>query len=169
MSEKEINNITEELTDCVISDHLNNKLGIMSLKEYILNKYKFDNDLDFIKIIFKLGNLLANRGYEIKIDIDKFDIVNYTNEEYKNYLIELNNLELNNKDILKSESLNLTKKLIDISKEKSISLTYSLKHLFKGIKLTQKEEIYLRVHTINNLADMGYKIVNINPLIIKKI
>ena len=169
MTEEKIDSISSKLLNIVITDHITNNLGKVSLKEYILNKITLEDDLDFIKIVFKLGNLLADNGYEIKLDIDKFEIVNYTNEEYNNYLREIKKLDLKNKDKLLNKSQELTNDLINISKEETLSLKDSLKYLFKDMKLSQKEEIFLRVHIINNLTNKGYKIDNINPLKLKKI
>ena len=58
--------------------------------DYIQDKYPNINRSIIIDNILIIGDVLANKGYEIKTDIDKFDIVNYNTDEYKKYLMELN-------------------------------------------------------------------------------
>ena len=163
-----IDNITDELTKDIIKDHINGNLGEINIKEYILNKYPNLNDIEIITLIYNIGNELAKDGYEIKINIDKFDIVNFNTDEYKQYLYELKKLELNNKIQLEKEAKILTKDLLKLYDNKK-NLKDILKILFKNKNYSQKEENFLRIHIINNLTTMGYYIENIEPLQLKKI
>ena len=81
---------SNDLVNIIIDDYKKKKLGTCNMLEYIHNKFPSINKNEIINNIFIIGNILANKGYEIKIDIDKFDIVNYNSIEYKKYLMELN-------------------------------------------------------------------------------
>ena len=87
------NNISfpvNELVSTIIKDHYNKKLGTCNMLDYIQDKYSNISKSIIIDNILTIGDILASMGYEIKIDIDKFDIVNYNSDEYKKYLMELN-------------------------------------------------------------------------------
>ena len=93
MNENNISYIIKNLTSTIIQEHLNKKLGTTNMKDYILNKYPNLNSIQYNKIVLGIGKELAHNGYEIKVNIEKFDIINFRNNDYIKYLYELKKSE----------------------------------------------------------------------------
>ena len=89
MKENKISFLIKKITNNIIDEHNKGMLGTINMKDYILNKCPNINDSEYNKILLGIGNSLANIGYEIKNDIDKFDIINFNSKEYKKYLNNL--------------------------------------------------------------------------------
>jgi len=78
------------LVDITIKKHKEGLLGKERMSKFIkkhLPKEIKSNDYD--KILHLYNKHLAKKGYEIKKDIIKFDIIDYNSDEYQLYIKEI--------------------------------------------------------------------------------
>ena len=68
------------------------KLSKYSLNQFFNYNLKKYVDTDYYNcIIIEYCRILAEKGYEIKIDTEHFDIINFDSREYKIYIEEIKN------------------------------------------------------------------------------
>lgn len=78
------------LVDLTIKMHKEKLLGKEKLSKFIKsNITKELEEIDYNDLLHYYNRFLAEEGYEIKQDIKKFDIINYTSEEYENYIFTI--------------------------------------------------------------------------------
>ena len=78
------------LVDLTIKMHKEKLLGKEKLSTFIKNNLTKElEDNDYNELLHYYNRFLSEEGYEIKQDIKKFDIINYTSEEYENYIFTI--------------------------------------------------------------------------------
>ena len=89
MKEHSLEKLAKRLVEITIINHKQKKLGKEKMSNFIKNnippKLIEENYNDILHLYNKI---LASKGYEIKKDIEKFDIIDYTSEEYQLYINE---------------------------------------------------------------------------------
>ena len=86
MKKDKIIKYAEELVELTIYKHNKKILGKENMIKFIKRNIKGDvSEDEYIKILRLYNRLLAESGYEIKKDIDHFDIIDYSSEEYELY------------------------------------------------------------------------------------
>lgn len=90
MTERQVNQEARKLVKTSIELHKKKLLGKTDLlsffKEHLKDLY---NTEYYNSIIIKYCNLLSTVGYEIMIDTDHFNIINYNSYEYQRYVDDL--------------------------------------------------------------------------------
>lgn len=87
MEEKKLIKITKRLVDITIEKHRHNLLGKENMSTFIKNNLPIKIGInDYNNILHLYNRYLAQAGYEIKKNINKFDIINYNTEEYYVYI-----------------------------------------------------------------------------------
>ena len=79
---KEANNLVNITIDMHDKGLLGKEKMSTFIKKYIDNKISYD---DYNEILHIYNRLLAEAGYEIKMDICHFDIIDYNSKEYEIY------------------------------------------------------------------------------------
>lgn len=86
-----IENMAKRLVKHSINEHKRKKLGKEKMSLFIKNNLPLELEInDYNKLLYLYNKYLAKEGYEIKKDINKFDIIDYTSEEYELYINEKN-------------------------------------------------------------------------------
>jgi len=90
MEEKAILDCAKHLVEITIQKHRDKLLGKEKMSEFIKdNLIKVDKDIDYNEVLHLYSKYLAKEGYEIKKDINKFDIIDYNSEEFELYINNL--------------------------------------------------------------------------------
>ena len=77
----------KSLVEITIKKHKEKLLGKEKMSIFIKNNLKEKlTEENHNKILHLYNRYLAKKGYEIKKDITKFDIINYNSEEYELYM-----------------------------------------------------------------------------------
>lgn len=75
------------LVDLTINMHKEKILGKEKLSKFIKsNITKKLEETEYNKLLHYYNRYLTEEGYEIKPNIRKFDIIDYTSEEYEHYI-----------------------------------------------------------------------------------
>lgn len=89
MDKISVENIAKELVVISIKEHKRKNMGKEKMSVFIKNNLPKELELnDYNKVLHLYNKYLAKEGYEIKKNINKFDIIDYTGEEYKLYIDE---------------------------------------------------------------------------------
>ena len=86
MQKEEIEKYAKELVIITIKKHKENLLGKEKMSVFLKNNLneKFSGE-DYDNILHLYSSYLAKEGYEIKKDINHFDIIDYNSDEYQTY------------------------------------------------------------------------------------
>lgn len=77
----------KRLVCITIEKHKQKLLGREKMSTFIKNNLNKDiTEEHYNKILHLYNKYLAKAGYEIRKDINKFDIINYNSEEYLEYI-----------------------------------------------------------------------------------
>lgn len=106
---KEGERVTEKLIKYATNEN-NKKMNLRDLFLKFLNKDYLDNELD---VYMRIPSELTKRNYEIK-NYDYFAIVDFTSQQYKEYLYEQRAKLPKNYNELQQESDKLTKLVISL-------------------------------------------------------
>ena len=83
----------KSLVDLTIKLHKTNQLGKEKLSKFIKNNITKElEEEDYNKLLHYYNRYLSEEEYEIKQNIKKFDIIDYTSEEYHNYISNIKKL-----------------------------------------------------------------------------
>ena len=86
MKEKTLEEYAILLVEITINNHNKNLLGREKMSVFIKNNLNIDiTEKEYNTILHLYCRLLAKAGYEIKKDINCFDIINYNSDEYQIY------------------------------------------------------------------------------------
>ena len=87
MKEETLIKMSKKLVDITIQKHKDQLLGKENMSTFIKNNLPTGIEInDYNSILHLYNKFLAEKGYEIKKDITKFDIINYNSEEYQLYI-----------------------------------------------------------------------------------
>lgn len=92
MQREEIAKCAKQLVMITIKKHKENLLGKEKMSTFLKNNLteEFSGE-DYDSILHLYSRYLAKEGYEIKKDINHFDIIDYNSEEYQHYYNEISN------------------------------------------------------------------------------
>lgn len=77
----------KSLVEITIKKHKEKLLGRENMSIFIKKNLKEKlTEENYNKILHLYNRYLASKGYEIKKDITKFDVINYNSEEYELYI-----------------------------------------------------------------------------------
>jgi len=89
MDKISIENIAKELVTISINEHKIKNMGKEKMSNFIKNNLTYELETnDYNKVLHLYNKYLSKEGYEIKKDINKFDIIDYTSDEYQLYINE---------------------------------------------------------------------------------
>lgn len=89
MKKNKIIKHAKSLVDITIKKHKEKELGKEKMSKFIKNNLEKDiNKSDYDAILHHYSEYLAKEGYEIKKDINNFDIIDYSSDEYQAYINE---------------------------------------------------------------------------------
>ena len=172
MTEKQICNKANELVE--ISINLYNK---KTLKNYDLLSFfkEYLNDLYdseyYDCIISKYCSYLAKAGYEIRIDTDKFDIIDYNSNEYSEYILKLISKRPKNYNELQNVARITAQKIISMYQSKKYcnqSFKDYLEYTIPKSKYTNNEKVIIEVGVVHHITHKHYDIYNTSPLVLNK-
>lgn len=90
MKQEKIKKYAKELVEITIEKYKEKSLGKEKMSNFIKNNLtKEVKNIDYNKILHLYNKYLAKEGYEIKKDINNFDIIDYNSEEYQIYINKL--------------------------------------------------------------------------------
>lgn len=90
MEQDKIVKCAKELVGITIQKHKEELLGRERMSTFIKKNLTKDiKESDYDRVLHLYNKYLASEGYEIKKDISKFDIINYSSDEYQIYLKKL--------------------------------------------------------------------------------
>lgn len=171
MNKKQVVVIAKKLVNTSIGLHKKKKLSKYSLNQFFNSYLKEFIDTDYYNyIIHEYCRILAEKGYEIKIDTEHFDIINFNSREYKFYIEELlSKLPKNYDELQKVAKLSATKIIKMYKTKKYINQSFQeyLDNVIP-IKYTSKEKTTIQVGTVHYLTQNYYDIDNTNPLVLNK-
>ena len=172
MTEKQICNKANELVE--ISINLHNKKSLKKydllsfFKEYLKDLY----DSEYCNcIISKYCSYLAKAGYEIRIDTDKFDIIDYNSNEYIKYTLDLISKRPKNYNELQNVARITAQKIISMYQSKKFcnqSFKDYLENTIPKSQYTNRERIIIEVGTVHHITHKHYDIDNTDPLVLSK-
>lgn len=128
------------------------------------------NNEIYYSIIIEYCRLLAESGYEIKIDTDNFDIMDYNSMDYELYIESILNKLPKNYDELQNIAKQTASKIIKRYKSKKYINQSFQKYLDSVIpeKYTLQEKITIEVSTVHYITQNYYDISNTDPFILNK-
>ena len=91
MNKDKIQEYALELVKLSIQKHKENSLGKEKMSTFIKNNLMTEipqNEYDLL--LHYYNKYLAQAGYEIKQDINNFDVINYNSNEYQKYYKNIN-------------------------------------------------------------------------------
>lgn len=92
MEEEILIKIAKTLVDITIYKHKQKLLGKENISTFIRNNLSIEIEkTDYNHLLQLYNKYLAKEGYEIKKDINTFDIINYNTEDYLLYISSLLN------------------------------------------------------------------------------
>ncbi len=162
----------KKLANNTINLHNENKLGkksmITFLKEQLGKTYDTE---DCNKILIEFCSILAKRGYEIMIDTDHFDIIDYNSNEYQKYTSSLIEKRPKNYDKLRNYAEGVADKMISMYHSKTyINKSYQeyINEILSKTKYSDSEKTTIEVNTIHFITIRHYDIVNTSPLVLSE-
>ena len=172
MTEREINEEARKLVKTSIELHKKELLGKTDLlsffKEHLKDLY---NTEYYNSIIIKYCSLLSTAGYEIMIDTDHFNIINYNSYEYQKYVDDLLSKRPKNYDKLKEEAKIVAKKIIKLYKSKTYadkSFQDYLDNIIQISKYNSREKSIIEVNAVHYITQAKYDIDSTTPLVLSK-
>ena len=90
MDEINIEAHAKELVKLTIKMHKEKLLGKENMSTFIKRNINFNLNNNYDEFSHHYSRYLAKEGYEIKQNINNFDIINYNSEEYQIYINNLN-------------------------------------------------------------------------------
>lgn len=172
MTETKIIEEAKKLVKTSIELHKKELLGRTDLlsffKEHLKDLY---NTEYYNSIIIKYCNLLSIAGYEIMIDTDHFNIINYNSYEYQRYVDDLLSKRPKNYDKLKEEAKLTALKIIKLYKSKTYqdkSFQDYLDYTIPKSKYNKRERLIIETNAVSQLTYKHYDIDNTNPLVLSK-
>lgn len=172
MTEKQINEKARKLVKTSIELHKKKLLGKITLLDFFKEHLKDLYDSKYYnRIIIKYCSLLAQAGYEIMIDTDYFNIINYDSYEYQLYTEKLLSKRPKNYDELQREAKIIAQKIITLYKSKTYidkSFQDYLNYTIPKSKYNNHERIIIEVNAVSHLTHKHYDIDNTNPLVLSK-
>lgn len=149
MNDKLIQKEAERLVSITIEHHKKKLLGKIKMTNF-LKKYE-DKKIAKIcgrSVLRYYCKFLAQAGYEIKMDTDHFEIINYRSREYEIYIEEIMSQRPENYEELRKESKYIALKMINI---------------YEGQKVKNKsyKEIYNLALSANNYNDEELAVINV--------
>lgn len=92
MQREEIAKCAKQLVMITIKKHKENLLGKEKMSIFLKNNLtKEFSQEDYDKILHLYNSYLAKEGYEIKKDVNHFDIIDYNSDEYQYYYYKIPN------------------------------------------------------------------------------
>lgn len=172
MNQTQINKIASQLVETTINLHNKKTLSKYSLnnffKEYLKDYLKEDY---YNSIIIKYCSVLAKRGYEIMLDTERFEIIDYNSYEYENYVNKILESLPKNYDELQRVAKKTAEKIIKRYNSKKY-INYSFKDYLESSipnsNYTSQELVSIEVGTVHFITQYYYDINNTNPLILSK-
>lgn len=172
MTEQQINLEAKKLVKTSIELHKKKILGKVDLLSFFKEHLKELYDSEYYNyIIMKYCSLLAQAGYEIMIDTDHFDIIDYNSDEYYRYVDELLSKRPKNYDKLQEETKFAAQKIIKLYKSKKYvdkSFQDYLDYTMPKSKYNNREKSIIEVSAIHFITHANYDINSTNPLILSK-
>ena len=172
MTERQVNQEARKLVKTSIELHKKKLLGKTDLlsffKEHLKDLY---NTEYYNSIIIQYGSLLAKAGYEIMIDTEYFDIIDYNSYEYEKYVDELLSKRPKNYNKLQEEAKLTALKIIKLYKSKTYqdkSFQDYLDYTIPKSKYNKRERLIIETNAVSQLTYKHYDIDNTNPLILSK-
>lgn len=172
MTETKIIEEAKKLVKTSIELHKKELLGRTDLlsffKEHLKDLY---NTEYYNSIIIKYCSLLSTAGYEIMIDTDHFNIINYNSYEYQKYVDELLSKRPKNYDKLKEEAKLTAQRIIKLYKSKTYvdkSFQDYLNYTIPKSKYSKRERLIIETNAVSQLTYKHYDIDNTNPLVLSK-
>ena len=172
MTETKIIEEAKKLVKTSIEFHKKELLGKTDLlsffKEHLKDLY---NSEYYNSIIIKYCSLLAQSGYEIMIDTDHFDIINYNSYEYQRYVDDLLSKRPKNYDKLKEEAKIVAQQIIKLYKSKTYidkSFQDYLDNIIQTSKYNSREKSIIEVNAVHYITHAKYDINSTNPLVLSK-
>lgn len=171
MTEKQVYNKARELVNITIDLHKKKLLGKTSLLKFFKEHLKELYDSKYCNHIIKqYCRLLAETGYEIMIDTDHFDIINYYSYKYQKYTNELLSKRPKNYDELQEVAKLSATKIIKMYKSKKY-INQSFQTYLDNVipqKYTSIEKTTIEVGTVHYITENYYDIDNTSPLVLSK-
>ncbi len=172
MTEKQINEKARKLVKTSIELHKKKLLGKITLLDFFKEHLKDLYDSKYYnRIIIKYCSLLAKAGYEIMIDTEHFDIIDYNSYEYEKYVDELLSKRPKNYNKLQEEAKLTALKIIKLYKSKTYqdkSFQDYLDYTIPKSKHNKRERLIIETNAVSQLTYKHYDIDNTNPLILSK-
>lgn len=172
MTETKIIEEAKKLVKTSIELHKKELLGKTDLlsffKEHLKDLYDSEH---YNSIIIKYCNLLATAGYEIMIDTEHFDIIDYNSYEYEKYVDDLLSKRPKNYDKLKEEAKLTAQRIIKLYKSKTYtdkSFQDYLDYTIPKSKYNKRERLIIETNAVSQLTYKHYDINNTNPLVLSK-
>lgn len=172
MTERQVNQEARKLVKTSIELHKKKLLGKTDLlsffKEHLKDLY---NTEYYNSIIIKYCNLLSIAGYEIMIDTEHFDIIDYNSYEYEKYVDELLSKRPKNYNKLQEEAKLTAQRIIKLYKSKTYadkSFQDYLDCTIPKSKYSKRERLIIEINAVSQLTYKHYDIDNTNPLILSK-
>lgn len=172
MTDKQITQIARKLVKTSIQYHKKGKLGKKDMLTFFKEELNELYDSDYYNyIIMQYCSLLAQSGYEIMIDTDHFDIIDYNSYEYERYVDELLSKRPKNYNKLQEEAKLTAKKIIRLYKSKTYqdkSFKDYLEYTMPKTKYNSREKSIIEVNAIHFITHANYDINDTNPLVLSK-
>ena len=172
MSESQILEKSKQLALKTIDFHNKKKLGSKSLLIFLkeqLKKIYYTEDCN--KIIIEYCSFLAKYGYEIMIDTDYFDIIDYNSSKYQEYISSLINKLPKNYDKLKSFAKNAADKMIYMYHSNNyLNKSYQdyINEIMSETKYSTSEKLTIEANIVHFITQNHYDIDSTNPLILSE-
>lgn len=165
---KEGERVTEKLIKYATNEN-NKKMNLRDLFLKFLNKDYLDNELD---VYMRIPSELTERNYVIK-NYDYFAIVDFTSQQYNEYLYEQRAKLPKNYNELQQESDKLTKLVISLynqnnNNNQKKSLGEYIDMLFEKKEYNKNEISIIKNGVPTHLARNYYDIISAAPLELKK-
>ena len=172
MTDKQITQMARKLVKTSIQYHKKGKLGKKDMLTFFKEELNELYDSDYYNyIIMQYCSLLAQSGYEIMIDTDHFDIIDYNSYEYERYVDELLRKRPKNYNKLQEEAKLTAQKIIRLYKSKTYqdkSFQDYLDYTIPKSIYNKRERIIIETNAVSQLTYKHYDIDNTNPLVLSK-
>lgn len=172
MTDKQITQIARKLVKTSIQYHKKGKLGKKDMLTFFKEELNELYDSDYYNyIIMQYCSLLAQSGYEIMIDTDHFDIIDYNSYEYERYVDDLLSKRPKNYEKLQEEAKIAAQKIIKLYKSKKYvdkSFKDYLSYTMPKSKYSSREKSIIEVNAIHFITHANYDINSTNPLVLSK-
>ena len=172
MSESQILKKSKQLVLITIKLHKKNKLGKDSLVNFFkeqLGDIYYTNDCN--KIIIEYCSFLAKSRYEIMIDTDHFDIIDYNTFKYQEYISSLINKLPKNYDKLKSFAKKAADKIIYMYHSNNyLNKNYQdyINEVMSKTNYSTSEKSTIEANIVHFITQRHYDKDNTNPLVLSE-